>query len=319
MDIRDPEVVNHNEINGFLALVAELEWGCLDSDGYNAVVYPAQSSTAVSAVTLNDKYMTLEPVSCAEKESPRSVQWVTPRGEEQSHLLEGQAVPCGVGSAFSKQPPELKQSIEFTARDHARWEAMMPFIDTVCTLQRPYRWIDCAKDARKEVSNAVNFTGNLWFSDWKDKDGRVLNTFFGFARSGDVRIPKAKSRLLRVLEIALPMIYGGLHLTWTSELPTPLESMLWKISCGVVAGGLLMGWAIQRTIISPMKIRLGLLFGQKVANNTQGSLFWGIMVFIFSIYVTARGFIVVESFISLRAMPIGVFVTPAWLQMIPHL
>ena len=81
----------------------------------------------------------------------------------------------------------------------------------------------------------------------------------------------------------------------------------------------MLGWAIQCTIISPVKIRLGLFFGQKVANNAQGSLFWGIMVFIFSIYITARGFIVVESFISLRALPIGVFVTPAWLQMIPQL
>lgn len=213
MDIRDPEVVDSNEFKGFLALIAELEWGCLNSDGCNAVVYPAQSSTAVSAVRFNDKYMTLEPVSCADRESLRSVQWVTPRGEEQSHLLEGQAVPCGVGSAFSKQPQEHEQPIGFTAKDHARWEAMMPFVDTVCTLQRPYRWIDCAKDARKAVSNAVNFTGNLWSSEWKDKDGRVLNTFFGFARSGDVRISEAKSRLLRVLETALPMIYGGLHLT----------------------------------------------------------------------------------------------------------
>jgi len=35
-------------------------------------------------------------------------------------------------------------------------------------------------------------------------------------------------------------------------------------------------------------------------------------------YSLARIFIVVESFIGLRRVPIGVYWTPAWLQMIPH-
>ncbi|KAK0619403.1 hypothetical protein B0T14DRAFT_431559 [Immersiella caudata] len=36
-------------------------------------------------------------------------------------------------------------------------------------------------------------------------------------------------------------------------------------------------------------------------------------------YILARTYLVVESFVSLRAEPVGVFWTPAWLQMIPHL
>ena len=36
------------------------------------------------------------------------------------------------------------------------------------------------------------------------------------------------------------------------------------------------------------------------------------------VYSCARLYIVVESFISLRKVPIGVYYTPSWLQMIPH-
>ncbi|KAK0731492.1 hypothetical protein B0H67DRAFT_75276 [Lasiosphaeris hirsuta] len=212
MDIRDPEVVDPNGMMGFLALVAELEWDHLSSDYCSTVIYPAQSSTTVPAVTDSGRPMTLEPMSCYGSEPLRSVQWITPKGEGQFYLLESQAVPCGVGNAFSQQPPEHRQRIRFTARDNARWEAMVPIVETVCTPQRPCRRINCVEDAGKEVSNAVSFTGNLWSSEWQDKDGRVLNMFFGFARSSDVSLSKAKLYFLRVLETGLPMVYGGLHL-----------------------------------------------------------------------------------------------------------
>ncbi|KAK3375648.1 hypothetical protein B0T24DRAFT_664804 [Lasiosphaeria ovina] len=37
------------------------------------------------------------------------------------------------------------------------------------------------------------------------------------------------------------------------------------------------------------------------------------------LYLAARAFLVVQSFLSLRRVPIGVYWSPAWLQMIPHL
>lgn len=36
-------------------------------------------------------------------------------------------------------------------------------------------------------------------------------------------------------------------------------------------------------------------------------------------YIVARVYIVLESFLSLRSVPLGVFLSPAWLQMFPHL
>ena len=40
---------------------------------------------------------------------------------------------------------------------------------------------------------------------------------------------------------------------------------------------------------------------------------------IFIGYGLSRGFLVIDSFISLRALPIGAYWTPSWLQMIPHI
>jgi hypothetical protein len=54
---------------------------------------------------------------------------------------------------------------------------------------------------------------------------------------------------------------------------------------------------------------------EKIAIGFMGLLFY---VAIFS-YALSRFFIVVESFISLRHVPIGVYATPAWIQTLPHL
>jgi hypothetical protein len=39
----------------------------------------------------------------------------------------------------------------------------------------------------------------------------------------------------------------------------------------------------------------------------------------FVVYALARLFIIIESFVSLRAEPIDIYIIPAWLQMLPHL
>jgi hypothetical protein len=46
---------------------------------------------------------------------------------------------------------------------------------------------------------------------------------------------------------------------------------------------------------------------------------FGIFNVILAIYVIARGFIVVESFLSLRSMPIGVYEQVDWIALLPHL
>jgi hypothetical protein len=44
-----------------------------------------------------------------------------------------------------------------------------------------------------------------------------------------------------------------------------------------------------------------------------------VILLLFLVGALGRIYLVVESFISLRSVPIGVYWTPSWLQMIPHL
>ncbi len=104
----------------------------------------------------------------------------------------------------------------------------------------------------------------------------------------------------------IPLAYGGVHLSaWNFEFPTAVESLLWKISGIVMAGTM---------------PRLGLMIGlddrvsSSCLRHILASLCWSIMF----VFLACRIYIVVEAFLSLRAVPIGVYWTAAWIQVIPH-
>ena len=128
----------------------------------------------------------------------------------------------------------------------------------------------------------------------------------------------SKTKLLFLLILTLPTVYGGIHLAAISfGFPSAVESLLWKVS------------SIYIMVALPTMIALcyfcyflncWLCYVLDAPLNAipewvgyLGGL--GILLG----YVLARTFLVTESFASLRAEPIGVFWTPAWLQMIPHI
>ena len=123
----------------------------------------------------------------------------------------------------------------------------------------------------------------------------------------------------------LASLYGGIHLAlWKYDFPTPVESLLWRISAA--------------TLTSAPVLLLFVWAGWVLADELQKIFprFWGLVVdgFEFSIalvfliaivlagllYMSARIFIVVESFMSLRHVPIGVYAAGlGWSKYIPHL
>jgi hypothetical protein len=114
----------------------------------------------------------------------------------------------------------------------------------------------------------------------------------------------------------LPLIYGGVHLSaWNFEFPTTVEGLLWKISGFVIATLLFVFTILSVSLAVASDV---FQWGENVdtvidyiAEAVLGR------VVIYAIAV-CRIYIVVEAFISLRAAPIGVYWTPAWIQMIPH-
>lgn len=128
---------------------------------------------------------------------------------------------------------------------------------------------------------------------------------------------------IATLGVVLPGIYGGVHLSALHfEFPTKVESLLWKLSCICIMTNLPLLGLIE-LFHSELKIRswsniLSWWKPSRLSFPALEILQMAVACIAWSIYVCARLFIVTESFISLRKMPVGVYWIPAWLQMLPH-
>lgn len=103
--------------------------------------------------------------------------------------------------------------------------------------------------------------------------------------------------------VILPMVYGAVHLAaWNYEFPTQAESILWKVAAFMIGSAMWL-WAYS---------------GQTEVGQRERVYYRVTDSLILYVLVLSRAYIVVEAFISLRAVPIGVYWMPSWLQMIPH-
>ena len=129
----------------------------------------------------------------------------------------------------------------------------------------------------------------------------------------------------------LGSLYGGIHLAlWNYEFPTHVESRLWKISA-VTLGSvpalfvplvLLINAYGRAPFLSTSDDRLRKIFPRFCSGvknmhlSGEFQMLWPAAL----LYIFARTFIVVESFISLRHVPIGVYEGGlGWSKYIPHL
>lgn len=134
------------------------------------------------------------------------------------------------------------------------------------------------------------------------------------------------ARSILALALMMPVIYGGIHLSaWNFEFPTVLENLLWKIAGIGIATTLPVLYALgvgMETVLAIVRKTVQVVFCRdQLRSEWRGvaqriNSYMGYVAIIF--YTLARAYIVVESFVSLRRVPIGVYWTPAWLQMIPH-
>ncbi|KAK4160307.1 hypothetical protein QBC43DRAFT_293034 [Cladorrhinum sp. PSN259] len=125
---------------------------------------------------------------------------------------------------------------------------------------------------------------------------------------------------LLVVLLLLPILYGGIHLSaWNFEFPSQAEGIAWKIACFVIAFMLpveTFGVWLIAPIVDWLDERDS--WGISVISGIL-RLYAILLVPIFTLCaVLFRIFIVVEAFISLRSVSIGVYWTPSWIQMLPH-
>lgn len=125
------------------------------------------------------------------------------------------------------------------------------------------------------------------------------------------------TKFLLVICLILPAAYGGIHLAAANfDFPSGPESLCWKtasIYTMVALPGMIFVSIIPHFVpgaeIGGYSLPLGWI--ERLSKTASWIILFG--------YVIARTYLVVESFVSLRAEPIGAFWTPGWVQMIPHL
>jgi len=136
-------------------------------------------------------------------------------------------------------------------------------------------------------------------------------------------------RGLRVTDIffSLVFLYGyfGLHLAaWNFEFPSPLERILWRISCFVLMGALgfyCIGSAI--VVMYPKSVSKFVLGKEleTVWEITEVAPIWlryASTAPIAVLFVGFRGYLLLEGFICLRALPQGVYQSVEWSNFLPH-
>ena len=126
--------------------------------------------------------------------------------------------------------------------------------------------------------------------------------------------------------IPLTAAYGGIHLsTWNFEFPSRIESIIWRTACFIIMGSFFPVLAMPSLFsiiyeiddIDPsLPSRVGRV--ERVWQILSQSIVYGFMSMLFFCYVASRSYLVVESFISLRHVPIGVYAAVPWVQNIPH-
>lgn len=129
---------------------------------------------------------------------------------------------------------------------------------------------------------------------------------------------KDESGLFFRLFIGLPLIYGGVHLSaWTFEFPTAVESLLWKVS-GITIAAIFPVWLSWLFTVAAIQFVVRSVSGLELDWDEDGRFTKLVDGPVILAFIACRLYIVVEAFVSLRAVPIGVYWTPAWIQMIPH-
>ena len=247
-------------------------------------------------------------------------------------LLRDQYLPCGIG------PKEGVAPLHLTSTDIRRWELCASvIIELAKTNSREYEY----GLAKIEIDNLERFLQRLGFTTPFvinirnfEIDG-IIDSWPSFIENTSVLLETGHVLLL-LLRFFVPLTaaYGGIHLSaWNFEFPSRVESIIWRTACFIIIGSsfallALPSWEALCDYfdyisdgprpIDWKKRRALKLMGLKflrALTRTAGYVFGGLLLLC---YAASRIYLVVESFISLRHVPIGVYAAVPWVENIPH-
>jgi hypothetical protein len=143
---------------------------------------------------------------------------------------------------------------------------------------------------------------------------------FSKALDPDAPSEDVVSQALFALIAALTSVYGGIHMTaWNYNFPSTVERWLWRSSACTLLIPVAWAWVSCRVVLRMMR-RYDRSYGSSGIGSRLGwssAILYVTLVFV--VVAFARLFILFESFISLRSVPIGVYAAVPWANFIPHI
>lgn len=226
-------------------------------------------------------------------------------------LISGQSLPCGIGPALSVRPlwgaqvgfkPGKRLLIPLSDNDVRRWDLAATALSRIGEeLHTP----------QGSVNYFTSHAPNI-FIDRKGLRAGFYAYFCAWASGG------------LIAALAVCSFYGVAHiLAWHFEFPTPTEHLLWKIACIDAIAGTISLLAIFSIVIYLHEHNWRSL-KEAIFAQEPGVMPWIYRLVIFigvlniPFFILSRAYIIVETFISLRRVPLGVYATVEWAEYIPH-
>jgi hypothetical protein len=146
------------------------------------------------------------------------------------------------------------------------------------------------------------------------KDCETWKDLFAISRSSITLFPQ-----LLAMSVA-SLVYGGLHLlAWNAPFRTPIYGLLWKTSGIAVASlGVILLLVVPSYLMYRYTEGLEISYRQLLALIATALLFL-VLFCLTLLYVFARVYLVVESFLSLAYLPESVCTTPNFSLYLPHI
>lgn len=242
-------------------------------------------------------------------------------------LEPGQCLSCGFGPVPRKPP----FSMELSSKTILRWNLAAE---------------DLGANAKVEIPSRIRLLSGHPSRFLRSSN---INTVFGYtwAPFGGDEAGVIDDKYAILL---LSLCYGGIHAAaWNFDFPTNIERMTWRVACiSAIAG--FSGMFYFMSVIESFsgELSMGLPFSRVLARELQrakeniaregayekwdsfGNVILTIInflldnflrlgIFLIPYFLLVRLFIVTESFISLRRVPIGVYTDVPWTEYIPHL
>ncbi|KAI9754390.1 MAG: hypothetical protein M4579_004728 [Chaenotheca gracillima] len=337
LDVRDPTWVDSSSFEDLLALMLVRNYGlgCKVQAGPGNNEAKLHASTSEFSNGAESAYLEMKPqdqddedetikrdangfvtperTSTGNTSNGGTQYTISPGGdaEVERTLKPGEYLDCGVGPSPRVVPKshiagvkerEGSLTVSLSAKDIRRWELASEGLKKIGgELHMP----------QGSVNFMIPYAPNI-FLDRKGVHAGFFSFFCSWASGG------------LIAALVLCCFYGGIHaLAWNFEFPSTTEHLLWRIASIDTIGGTITVLSLFSAAVYLHEHDVKSLWASILAKESGVlSIAYRTIVLIgllnLPLFVFSRTFIVVESFIGLRQVPIGVYDTVEWTQYIPH-